>query len=93
MALDLDSTDLAETGLHAAHRGLPPSDRASGGRAPAVVARNLGISLVTLEKHYAAALQKGRAIALDNAARTTKTPRAVSAGASIKKRHRRDLNP
>jgi hypothetical protein len=44
MALVLDSTDLAETGLHAAHRGLPPSDRASGGSAPAVVARNLGIS-------------------------------------------------
>jgi hypothetical protein len=86
MALGLDSTDLAETGLHAAHRGLPPSDRASGGRAPSVVARNLGISLVTLEKHYAAALQKGRAIALEEAARTTKAPRAVSAGASIKKR-------
>ena len=72
MALGLDSTDLAETGLHAAHRGLPPSDRASGGRAPAVVPRNLGISLVTLEKHYAAALQKGRAIALEDAARTTR---------------------
>jgi integrase len=30
------------------------------GESPAIVARNLGISLATLEKHYAAALQKGR---------------------------------
>ena len=32
-------------------------------------ARNLGISLATLEKHYAAALQKGRTIALESRAR------------------------
>jgi hypothetical protein len=37
-----------------------------GGESPAVVARNLGISLATLEKHYAAALQKGRTIAMEN---------------------------
>lgn len=30
------------------------------GESPAIVARNLGISLATLEKHYAAALQRGR---------------------------------
>lgn len=30
------------------------------GESPAIVGRNLGISLATLEKHYAAALQKGR---------------------------------
>jgi hypothetical protein len=29
-----------------------------GGESPSIVARNLGISLATLEKHYAAALQK-----------------------------------
>ena len=56
------------------------------GESPAVVARNLGISLATLEKHYAAALQKGRTIALENVARgletPRKTPRAVSDGAS-----------
>ncbi len=37
------------------------------GESPAVVGRSLGISLATLEKHYAAALQKGRTIATENA--------------------------
>jgi Arm DNA-binding domain len=69
------------------------------GESPAIVARNLGISLATLEKHYAAALQKGRTIAQENTARgletPRKTPRAVSDGASTRnqKRPRRDLNP
>lgn len=33
-----------------------------GGESPATVARNLGITLATLEKHYAAALQRGRMV-------------------------------
>ncbi len=43
---------------------------------PAVVVRNLCISLAILEKHYAAALQKGRTIVLENATRASETPRA-----------------
>ena len=69
------------------------------GESPAIVARNLGISLATLERHYAASLQKGRTIAMENAARASETPRKtprasfrdVSAG--NQKRPRRDLNP
>ena len=63
------------------------------GESPAVIARNLGISLATLEKHYAAALQKGRTIAMENAVRRSKTPRAVSDGVSTRtqKPPRRDL--
>ena len=49
------------------------------GESPAIVARNLGISLATLEKHYVAALQKGRLISAENtrvpARNPTKTPR------------------
>jgi hypothetical protein len=69
------------------------------GESPALVARNLRISLATLEKHCAAALQKGRAIALENLQRASKTPRktprAVFDGVSAReqKRPRRDLNP
>ena len=33
-----------------------------GGESPSTVARHLGISLATLEKHYAAALQRGRVL-------------------------------
>ena len=39
------------------------------GESPVVFARNLGISLATLEKHYAAALQKGRTLAPESRAR------------------------
>ena len=69
------------------------------GESPALVARNLGVSLATLEKHYAAALQKGRTIALERAQHTAetprKTPRRVVSGKNAReqKRPRRDLNP
>jgi hypothetical protein len=68
------------------------------GASPSIVARNLGISLATLEKHYAAALQKGRTIVMENAPRRSETPRetprAVSNGVSTRnqKRPRRDLD-
>jgi hypothetical protein len=62
------------------------------GESPAVVARSLGISLATLEKHYAAALQKGRTIAVET---PRETPRRVAGGKNAReqKRPRRDLNP
>jgi hypothetical protein len=47
------------------------------GESPAVVARSLGISLATLEKHYAAALQKGRTIPVET---PRETPRRVAGG-------------
>jgi hypothetical protein len=57
-----------------------------GGESPSIVARNLGISLATLEKHYAAALQKGRLVAVeqagaDPAKNPTETPRQRFGGA------------
>jgi integrase len=60
------------------------------GESPAVVARSLGISLATLEKHYAAALQKGRTIAVET---PRETPRRVVGGKNAReqKRPRRDL--
>ncbi len=62
------------------------------GESPAVVARSLGISLATLEKHYAAALQKGRIIAVET---PRETPRRAVGGKNAReqKRPRRDLNP
>src|SRR5262249_23164775 len=69
------------------------------GESPALVARNLGVSLATLEKHYAAALQKGRSIALEQLQQVSKTPpktpRVVSGAASMREQKgpRRDLNP
>jgi hypothetical protein len=61
------------------------------GESPAVVARSLGISLATLEKHYAAALQKGRTIAVET---PRETPRRVAGGKNAReqKRPRRDLH-
>jgi Arm DNA-binding domain len=44
------------------------------GESPAIVARNLGISLATLEKHYAAPLQKGRLIAAERVAGAAENP-------------------
>ena len=50
-----------------------------GGESAVTVARNLGISLATLEKHYAAALKQGRLIAMEKARKAagnpTETPR------------------
>ena len=58
------------------------------GESPAIVARNLGISLATLEKHYAAALHRGRLVALgrastDPAKNPTETPRVGVRGSKL----------
>ena len=44
------------------------------GESPALVARNLGISLATLEKHYAAGLQQGRLMSFENPPKTPCVP-------------------
>jgi integrase len=45
------------------------------GESPAIVARNLGITLATLEKHYAAALQRGRLVRPAKLETPRETPR------------------
>ena len=71
-----DNFTKALTALGIAHRSLYQAKHTYAtlalidGESPSIVARNLGISLATLEKHYAAALQKGRLVDRENPPKT-----------------------
>ena len=80
-----DNFTRAQTALGIRHRSLYQAKHTYAtlellaGESSAIVARDLGISLATLEKHYAAALQRGRLVSMERARivreNPTETPR------------------